>query len=150
MEHRTLDEIRHEASVLPFGQSAPVSPRELRRARLERFATVLERHSGPVRALTRIEYLPDSERRAVRSDDSPLALAYRDPVLREQGLASDRLGDAIAFFDITPAEAHHLLCDCHYGGRMTAHLVASRVRAIANRKSWGEVWGDVRSKLAFW
>ncbi|MBX6424432.1 MAG: hypothetical protein IRZ09_00685 [Variibacter sp.] len=149
MKHRPLDEIKNEANVTTLAPYAPKSARTLRRERLERFATVLERHEGPVRLLSRIEYLPESERMRLRSDDSPLAIAYRDPVLREDGLASDRLGDAMTFFDLTLGEAHHLLCDCHYTGAVTPRIVAARARSLAQRMSWGEVWTKIRSALAF-
>jgi hypothetical protein len=51
---------------------------------------------------------------AMRADRSPLTIAYEDPVFRAQGLRTDELGDAIAFFDLSQGEAHYLLCACHY------------------------------------
>src|SRR5262245_14120017 len=140
MEHRPLDELRKQAGVTPLAPSSRESRRARRRERLERFATLLERYNAPVRLLSRIEYLPRAERLLLREDQSPLTIAFRDPVLREQGLASDRLGDAMAFFDLTPGEAHHLLCDCHYAGAVTTHTMAARARAIANRITLGETW----------
>lgn len=135
MKHTSLDEIRRVADTFP-AESGKMD----RRARLERWATVLERHKGPVKPLYRIEYLAPQERALLRGDDTPLSIAYADPVLRAEGLASDRLGDAKAFFELSEHEAHHLLCDCHYGGTMTADGVASRIRAVANRMSVRELW----------
>jgi hypothetical protein len=47
MQHRTLDELTRVAKVADV---TPVSsPREMRRARLRRLATLLENHEGPIR-----------------------------------------------------------------------------------------------------
>jgi hypothetical protein len=138
MEHRTLEEIKRVADV---------SPRDLarrtmsRRERLERWATVLENHGhGSLNALRRIEFLPEDERMLVRADNSPLSLAAQDPILAAEGLASDRLGDAINFFELRQEEAHYLLCDCHFHGSMTASNVAWRVRAVGRRNIVREFW----------
>jgi hypothetical protein len=147
MKHRSLDEIKSEANVVAF---APPSRQTLRRARLQRFATVLERHEGPVNPLSRIEYLPRPQRLMTRADDSPLTIAYRDTELRAEGLASDRLGDAMTFFDLSPGEAHHLLCDCHYMGMVTPQIVAARARTIAQRMTLREVWDKIRHLLTGW
>jgi hypothetical protein len=147
MEYRSLDEVKNDADVIMFAPRSRPPARSLRRERLERFATVLERYDGPLNLLSRIEYLPDSERRRLRSDSSPLTIAFRDPVLREQGLAGDHLGDAIEFFDLTSGEAHHLLCDCHYGSAATSQMIAARVRSVARRMTLDEVWAKVRSVL---
>ena len=63
-----------------------------RQERLTRWAELLE--SQPHRKLEplrEIEWKEPQERRAVRADNSPLTVAYEDPVLRAEGLASDRL-----------------------------------------------------------
>jgi hypothetical protein len=147
MEHRPLEELRNTAtvSIAP----SPQERRRLRRARLERLATILEQHEGPLNLFSRVEYLPASERSLLRTNDSPLTIAYRDPVLRAWGLAGDRMGDAIEFFDFSTHEAHHLLCDCHSFGPMTGQMMAARVRAIAQRRTIGELWAGIRSKLPF-
>src|SRR5262249_2183416 len=119
MEHKALEQLRDRATVVELEERVAASPRELRRTRLERLAKVLGEHDGPVTLLSRIEYLPEQDRLPLRIDNSPLEIAYRDPLLRAQGLAGDRLGDGIAFFDLSPAEAHYLLCDCHYSGMVT-------------------------------
>jgi len=121
-----------------------------RRERLERWATDLERYDGRLKPLMRIEYLPEQERRMLRGDDTPLAVAYKDPVLREEGLASDRLGDAMTFFELTEHEAHHLLCDCHYYGSMTGTSVAARARATANKVTVRELWDRARDAATAW
>jgi hypothetical protein len=150
MQHRPLDEIKNEATVIAVAPQSHEPSRVLRRERLERFAAVLERHDGPVKLFSQIEYLPETERLLLRSDESPLTIAYRDPVLREQGLASDCLGDAIAFFDLTQREAHQVLCDCHFSGAVTPGMMAARVRSIARRMTIGEAWAKVRLVLKLW
>jgi hypothetical protein len=148
MEHRPLEEIRSAATVVPITLSRQ-DRRQLRRARLERLAGVLEQHEGILNLFSRVEYLPAAERSLLRASDSPLTIAYRDPVLRAQGLTGDRLGDAIEFFDLSAREAHHLLCDCHLYGPMTGRMMAARVRGIAQRRTIGEVWASIRSTLPF-
>jgi len=140
MEHKTLSEITRVAQVVPL---APESARAQRTQRLERLATVLERHPGPIQLLSRIEHTRRRDRLVQRADNSPLTIAYCDPALREQGLASDRLGDAMGFFDLSFWEAHELFCDCHYA-RSSAALVAERARGLAHKQSWGERWSRLR------
>ena len=144
MELRPLECIRNEANVVAFVPPTRAAKRAQRRDRLERFALLLETSQAPIQLFQRIEYMPDSARRRVRTDASPLAVAFRDPVLRAHGLAGDRLGDAIQFFHLSQGEAHHLLCDCHYVGTVTPGMVAQRARMLANRLTFR----DVIDKLA--
>ena len=102
--------------------------------RLERWATLLARH--PERHLSsveEIEYGTVREQQAKRADNSALSVAFADPVLREEGLESDRVGDAARFFELSHWEIHQLACSCHYGRTMSAGTAALRVRAIARR-----------------
>ena len=55
-------------------------------------------------------------------------------MLREEGLAGDRLGDAMAFFELSDRQAHRLFCDCHYSGSMTGAGLALRLRMLAQRR----------------
>jgi hypothetical protein len=145
MEHRTLDEMSKIATIVP----APnLSRRAVRRQRLNRLADLLSGYAGPVRLLTRIEEVPRIQRRALRGDFSPLALAYTDVEFRRAGLAGDTIGDAMAFFDLTDSEVHTLFCDCHYGIGMASvqvPAIAARVRAVANRLSFRERWENIRA-----
>ncbi len=144
MHHRTLDQITQVATV---SRVEKPSSREVRRERLRRLATVLEEYDGPIRLLSRIEYLTRDDRLMLRCDFSPLALAYDDIVLRRQGLTSDRLGDAMTFFGLSEGQAHHLFCDCHYGASTDPRVVARRVRALADRKSFMEIVSGIWSRL---
>jgi hypothetical protein len=144
MKHQTLDTLRQSAAVLPLDGVPALSRRE----RLERWAIALETHGGKVRPFSRTEYLPQSARTALRGDDTPVTVAFADPLLRAEGLAGDTYGDALTFFALSEREAHHLLCDCHYGGSMTAANVAARLRATANKVTARELWERAKAAIA--
>ncbi|MEN3363210.1 MAG: hypothetical protein V7606_484 [Burkholderiales bacterium] len=143
MEHRTLDEMSRIATIVP----APnLSRRAVRRQRLNRLADLLSTHMGPIRLLTRIEDVPRVQRRALRGEFSPLALAYADVEFRWAGLAGDTIGDAMAFFDLSDNEVHTLFCDCNYGmSSVQLSTIAARVRGVANRLSARERWENIRA-----
>lgn len=141
MEHKSISDI---AKVARISSDARVSPRALRRERLDRFATLVEQRKGPVRLLARLEYLPRAERAVLRADNSVLSVAFDDPVFRAQGLKSDRFGDVTEFLHLTSREAHHLFCDCHYAGMVSPGMIASRTRSVARTLSFGEIWSRLR------
>jgi hypothetical protein len=145
MEHKTIEDLTKVAHVHPEGARAHSL---LRRERLYRFADVLERFRGPLSLLHRVEYLTESERMLLRDDQSPLSVAFNDPVLRAEGLEGDRFEDAIRFFKLTRWEAHELLCDCHYSGLINPAMIARRARMIGNRQSFGELWERARISFA--
>jgi hypothetical protein len=108
---------------------------------------LLGQHDGPVRLLSRVEYLPKVQRTVLRGDHSPLAIAYADPVFRAEGLKSDRLGDVMQFLHLTQRKAHHLFCDCHYAGTVTSAMIAARARSMARMWSFGEICDRARHLL---
>lgn len=130
MKHQSRQEIAAAVTDCPIPQTSRMSRHE----RLERWAELLEGHGGHLNPLMQIEYLPPEERRAYRGINTPLTVAYSDKVLREEGLKSDGLGDAMDFFGMSDAEAHRLLCDCRYLGKMTGAAVAERLRRHAASK----------------
>ena len=126
MEHQPLNELRSIADVQPASMT--------RRERLERWVELLDRE--PLRllkSLGEIEFRPRAERHMMRADNSPLTVAFEDPVLRAEGLISDRLGDASKFFELSEGQAHRVLCSCLSGRATQARTIAARVRGIANR-----------------
>lgn len=135
MKHQNIDELGGIAEIVRFGpeDNPQFEPREklTRRQRLVRWADALDRNPGNLNALTRIEDMNSIERRQARVDNSPLEVAFKDATLRAEGLSSDRLGDAMAFFGLSDRQAHRLLCDCHYSGSMTGARLAIRLRRIA-------------------
>ncbi|WP_406856779.1 MULTISPECIES: hypothetical protein [unclassified Alsobacter] len=128
MEYREFDKLRDVADV-----RVAARPVMTRRERLERWATLLEQDPARrLRSLGEIETKTPAERVQMRSPDSPLTIAFEDPMLRAEGLASDRLGDAIDFFSLAEDDAHRLLCSCMNGWTMSAGKVARGVRSIAD------------------
>jgi hypothetical protein len=139
MKHQRIDTVGASAALVEVQ-----TPRLSRRERLERWAQLLERDpQRQLKALWRVEYVREQDRALLRGDDSPIAAAFADPVLRDDGLQGDTLGDAQEFFELSAGEAHYLLCDCHYMGRMDGATVARRVRGAAapTRSSWGGLFG---------
>ena len=129
MKHTPVSEISRVADV----HAVPLKPPLTGVERLERWAEALER--DPDRVLTSIEeseWKSEHERGALRAESSALTVAFEDAVLRAEGLASDTLGDAAAFFRLTDAEAHFALCSCVYGQTMQAGVAARRVRMLAH------------------
>jgi len=132
MEHKPVVDLETVADVT-------VAKRILtRHERLIRWAEALERSPGRVlKPLHGIEFMSSELRRDARTDYSPLTVAYEDPVLRAEGLASDRLGDAMDFFELSEREAHAALCSCHLGSSFEAGAAAKRVRGLADRAASG-------------
>ena len=127
MKYQSLEQIALEADVHPgVGMS--------RRERLERWAELLEQQ--PNRRLSTIEgteFGGRCERDAKRADNSPLTVAFEDPVLRAEGLRSDRVGDAVEFFDLREDQVHYLVCYCHHGQTVSPGTVAARLRMMARQ-----------------
>lgn len=128
MEHKPVEKLRSVAEVHEFKQGFLS-----RRERLERWAELLERQpKRRLRSLGEIEFVPEEKRPELRSDESPITVAFEDPVLRADGLRSDKLGDAMEYFDLSERAAHRLLCSCMNGWSMEAGSTARKVRRIAN------------------
>ena len=130
MKLKTLEELRQVAEVRSPAERDRMSKQE----RLERWADVLElAPQRYLRSLYETEYGSRPQRCAMREDNSPLAVAFHDPVLRAEGLQSDRYGDAMKFFELSDDDLHYIVCYCHHGLTMTPRAVALRVRAVAGR-----------------
>jgi hypothetical protein len=83
--------------------------------------------------LRETEYKPVKERSALRQGNSPLTVAFEDPVLRSAGLASDRFGEVARFFGLSHGLLHEVVCYCHFGETVAAEVVAARVRRLSVR-----------------
>ena len=132
MEYKTLGELAGRADVRldPAFIGKPLAKHE----RLERWAMLLAREpERQLASVEEIEYGTVRQQQAKRADNSALSVAFADPVLREQGLESDMVGDAARFFELSHWEMHQLVCSCHYGRTMSAGTAALRVRAMAKR-----------------
>lgn len=136
MKYERVDELGSKAAVFSSNKAKKLSRRE----RIERWATLLEQHQGRLVPFVGTEYLTYEARKALRADNSPLALAFGDPILRDDGLSSDALGEGTAYFGLSERTAHRLLCDCHYSGTMTGKQVASRLRSAAEPGIAERLW----------
>jgi hypothetical protein len=140
MKYRTFDDMQRVADIAQLGNHLG-NVRMSRRERLERWAALLlQQPRRPLKPLYRLEFMAAAERVRMRGDDTPLAVAFEDATLREEGLAGDSVGDAMQFFDLSARDVHYLLCDCHYQGNMSASHVAAQIRAIANQVTFRELW----------
>lgn len=129
MEHKHLDQLRTVADVQPRSLT--------RQERLERWIALLERDPARrLNSLGEIEYKPPEERALIREENSPLTVAFEDPVLRAEGLGSDRLGDAMNFFELSDGQAHYALCSCLSGRNMEAASFAQRLRNTMTDANW--------------
>ena len=125
MRHHAIDQLRTKAYV---HEAAPLTTRD---ERLRRWAELLRKvGSRPLKPLMWVEFYSGGQRSRLRRDDSPISVAFADPLMRAAGLPGDTLGDAQLFFGLSDEQAHELLCDCHYRGSMTGRSVGHRVRAL--------------------
>ena len=126
MKHQTLDQLQAVAKV------GGRYPDTLSRAeRLERWAKCLE--ANPARQLFTLhetEHQSAKMRDEMRRNDSPISVAFADPVLRASGLANDTYGEAKRFFELTDGHLHDVICYCHYGETVKAATAARNVRSI--------------------
>lgn len=135
MKYQVIDTLRQEADVKP---TAPLMDR---RARLERWADLLDAAAPrQLPSFYELEWLPRTQRGRSRTDGSALSVAFADPVLREAGLQSDRYGDALAFFGLQEHELHRLLCSCLNGRSVAADRLATEVRWLATRDTDMSAW----------
>jgi hypothetical protein len=126
MKHLTLDELRTVAEVEPYSVR-PMAWSE----RLDRWAELLERNPHwRLSTFNQTEYQTPDVRAAMRSDGSPLSVAFSDPVLRAVGLNNDTYGEAKRFFDLEDGQLHEIICYCHFGATVPAASAARQIRAI--------------------
>jgi hypothetical protein len=138
MKHQTLDQVRTIAEI-STDQDRPAMSRH---ERLERWAQLLEREPyRPLATFYQTEYETRDARRLMRSAESPISVAFEDPVLRAEGLVDDRYDQAKRFFGLTDRQLHDIVCYCHHGATMTASAAAHYVRAaMAEPKSGLFAW----------
>lgn len=142
----TYLEIEAPSSLPLARRKATVRP-TVRQRRLERLAEILDAHDDTVPLLSLMEYAPWHERPYLRADRSPLTIAFEDEGFKREGLRGDRLGDIMGFFELSDAEAHHLLCYCHYAGAVTSKMVAERARELAKKRTVGQVFEGLWIRL---
>jgi len=134
MKYRAIEQIQQTAIISPEAILATCSQR------LARWAYLLEGHDAHLRLLQGVEFRPVNERGSLRTDKSPLTLAYADPLLRSQGLNGDTYGAALGFFQISEKRMHRIVCSClHFRGPLAkSQEVASEVRRAEVRARFVE------------
>jgi hypothetical protein len=117
-----------------------------RSQRLRRWRDLLLQDSDrAMRPLLHLEFRDPDDRAQCRADNSPLAAAFADPVLRAAGLKGDTVGHGEAFFGLSARQTHYLLCDCHYMGSMAAGRVARRIDVLAHANPLAKAWLFLRA-----
>lgn len=143
MEHKALNQIRG----LTERHSDRLPSRTMsRRERLERWIELLERNPTQIlETLPGTEYQGPEIRYGMRRLNSAVTVAYKDPVLRSQGLRDDAYGEARRFFRLSDEQLHSVVCYCQHGTVMTAQQAAWRLRLMTRRSMplsiMDSVWG---------
>ena len=128
MKHQTLDQLQAGAEV---GERYPDTLSRVER--LERWAKCLE--ANPTKQLFTLhetEHRSTKARDDMRGENTPISVAFQDPVLRASGMANDTYGEAKRFFELTDGQLHDVICYCHFGETLKAAMAARNVRAIIN------------------
>ena len=134
MEQHALDRLKAIAKVSTTCKRLEMTRRE----RLERWAESLERSPRPfLKTLHETEYQPIAVRLALRDDDTPISVAFADPILRAAGMENDSYGEAKRFFELSDQQLHGLVCFCHFGERVSAATIARGLRKMADSKPGG-------------
>ncbi|EJT01852.1 hypothetical protein [Rhizobium sp. CCGE 510] len=134
MEQYALEQLKTIAKVSTTCKRLELTRRE----RIERWAESLEHSPRPfLRTLHETEYQPIANRIAMRDDDTPISVAFADPILRAAGMENDSYGEAKRFFELSDEQLHELVCFCHFGESVSAAVIARRVRKIADPKPSG-------------
>ncbi|KQV70243.1 hypothetical protein [Rhizobium sp. Root1220] len=126
MKHQTLEQLQNIAEIEPACSQRIM----LRGERLQRWAQDLER--SPHRRLATLyqtEHQPACVTALMRSDNSPLTVAFEDPILRAAGLQNDTYGETKRFFELADEELHDIICYCHFGATVSASAAARHIRA---------------------
>lgn len=137
MDYKSLHELERRARIYAVPDR---KTRLSRRERLTRWAELLDREpERRLGTLPRTEYVSGSRRATIRRPDSAITVAFEDPVLRREGLASDTYGAAKDFFALTDRQLHFVTCYCQFGPTVSAARAAERLRVIVPKRPLLEV-----------
>lgn len=134
MKHHTREQLQVFAQIEPDVRPLNMSHSE----RLERWAELLEQ--SPTRHLATLyetEHQSAAVRDTLRSDGSPISVAFNDPMLRVAGLEDDTYGEALRFFGLRDWQLHGVICYCHFGATVHAATAAGLVRSILSGERSG-------------
>ena len=134
MKHHALEQLQTVAEVDQDYPRRAMSRTE----RLERWVELLERNPGRrLSTLHQTECQPATERAAMRSNGSPISVAFEDPVLRAAGLENDSYGEAKRFFELTDRQLHKVICYCHFDETLSAAEAAHQIRKTLSERQRG-------------
>ncbi|CAN7689313.1 hypothetical protein LJR231_005620 [Phyllobacterium sp. LjRoot231] len=134
MKHHALEQLQIVAEVDQDYPRRAMSRNE----RLRRWAELLEQNADRrLATLHQTEYQPATERAAMRSNSSPISVAFEDPVLRAAGLENDSYGEAKRFFELTDHQLHRVICYCHFGATVSAAEAAHQIRKTLSERQRG-------------
>ena len=121
------------------GRANPMS----RQARLERWAELLIGvGQGSLATLCGTEHRTGRAQSEMRRANSPIFVAFADPVLREEGLVDDSYGAARQFFSLSDKELHEVVCSCGFGPTMPGYLAAAELLSIAGSERAASVFAE--------
>ena len=110
--------------------SPTMIPTMSRREKLLRLARLIrETMVSPVYLFSNLEHMHPSEMIGMTHPCSAFAIAAGDESLREAGLKSDSVHDAMEFFELTRDQLHAFSCDC--GGAVSNDGMARRIENVA-------------------
>lgn len=101
-----------------------------KREKLLRLAKLVRAADHNLVIFNGIEYADATRLQQLYHPASAFALASADPVFRDAGLQSDRVGDAKRFFELSNDELHAFSCDC--GGYISNEQMARRIEVLAS------------------
>ncbi|TFI59796.1 hypothetical protein E2493_02875 [Sphingomonas parva] len=123
----------HRRRAAATVEPPPVST--TRQERLLRWAEVLDCDPDRICALVPLMGASAVERATMMVENSPLSIAHADSILRIWGLRSERVQDAIAFFELSEMDAARIFGLKRTVRSRTARDVAHRVRNVADKRS---------------
>jgi hypothetical protein len=146
MKHQTIEQVADAARLIDIPME-PMSPRQ----KLERWADLLEaQRDRRLSTLMETEYQSPSRRAAMRSHDSPITVAYADPILRAEGLSGESYGEARRFFELSDRQLHNVLCHCRYGATVRSGIAARAVRRVIAAQSTTSFLGGLYRSVTGW
>lgn len=125
--------------LTPFGATR-LAPRVCqgaldKRQRLRRWTELLGRNPRQMlRLLPPTWCLMPGEHETLITAGTALEIAYRDPVLRLDGLAGPSLADAMAFFELSAQDADRILAKSRHSEERSAYDTILRIQNIADKR----------------
>jgi hypothetical protein len=132
VKHQTFEQLQSiGATEINFSR-----PLLSRNERLARWAALLEKVSHHrLSTLHETEHQPAAIRASMRANGTPISVAFKDAVLRAEGMGNDTYDEAKRFFEISDGQLHRIVCYCQFGNAVSGADAARRVREVLNPKT---------------